>query len=34
MLFRFLIDGKEYTARMHDSPLVREIAETCPMEQS
>ena len=34
MLFRFLIEGKEYTTRMHDSPLVREIAKACPMEQS
>ena len=34
MLFRFLIDGKEYTARMHDIPIVHEIAATCPIDQS
>ena len=33
MLFRFLIDGKEYTARMHDIPIVHEIAATCPIDQ-
>ena len=34
MLFRFLIDGKEYTARMHDIPIVHEIAAACPIDQS
>lgn len=34
MLFRFLIDGKEYTARMYDIPIVHEIAATCPIDQS
>ena len=33
MLFRFLIDGKEYTARMHDIPIVHEIAAICPIDQ-
>lgn len=34
MLFRFLIDGKEYIARMHDIPIVHEIAAACPIDQS
>ena len=34
MQFRFLIEGRAFTARMQDTALVREIAAMCPIRQS